>query len=245
MAELCRDRPIPTGTIRLFPASLTAGRSRSWTATARSAQAEPASSPGSTGSGLPHRPNPIGHRRRAGAALWAGAGGPGNLALPRDGRAWSGMEAIIRIGARLGGPGRLLGIMRLCPRSVRNGSTGGSLTTATASGAPICAPCPIRSCAPGCSSERARRGGRKLVVTPDSAPWAPRPRVDNAMVKALARAFRWRKMLDDGVYATLEDLAKAGRSATLRQPGTAADAARAGHRRGDPRRAAAGGAAAG
>ena len=29
------------------------------------------------------------------------------------------------------------------------------------------------------------------------------------MVKALARAFRWRKMLDDGVHATLEDLARA------------------------------------
>ena len=36
-----------------------------------------------------------------------------------EGRAWSGMEAIIRIGARLGGPGRLLGIMRLFPRSAR------------------------------------------------------------------------------------------------------------------------------
>ena len=33
-----------------------------------------------------------------------------------DGRAWSGMEAIIRIGARLGGPGRLLGVMRVFPR---------------------------------------------------------------------------------------------------------------------------------
>jgi ABC-type nitrate/sulfonate/bicarbonate transport system substrate-binding protein len=54
-----------------------------------------------------------------------------------------------------------------------------------------------------------KRGGRKRVVTPDGAEWAPRPRVDNAMVKALARAFRWRKMLDDGVYATIEDLAKA------------------------------------
>jgi hypothetical protein len=54
-----------------------------------------------------------------------------------------------------------------------------------------------------------KRGERKLVVTPDGASWAPRPRVDNAMVKALARAFRWRKMLDDGVHATLEDLAKA------------------------------------
>jgi len=36
-----------------------------------------------------------------------------------DGRAWSGMEAIIRIGARLGGPGRSLGILRLLPRSLR------------------------------------------------------------------------------------------------------------------------------
>jgi hypothetical protein len=53
------------------------------------------------------------------------------------------------------------------------------------------------------------RGGRKLVVTPDGAEWAPRPRVDNAMVKALARAFRWRQMLDEGVHATLEDLARA------------------------------------
>jgi hypothetical protein len=54
-----------------------------------------------------------------------------------------------------------------------------------------------------------KRRGRKLVVTPDGAEWAPRPRVDNAMVKALARAFRWRKMLDVGVHGTLEDLARA------------------------------------
>ena len=45
-----------------------------------------------------------------------------------------------------------------------------------------------------------------MVVTPDGAEWAPRPRVDNAMVKALARAFRRRKMLDSGAY---EDLARA------------------------------------
>ena len=56
-----------------------------------------------------------------------------------------------------------------------------------------------------------KRGGRKLVVTPDGAEWAPRPRVDNAMVKALARAFRWRKMLDEGVYATIEELARSKR----------------------------------
>ena len=58
-----------------------------------------------------------------------------------------------------------------------------------------------------------KRGGRKLVVTPDSAEWAPRPRVDNAMVKARARAFRWRKLVDTGVHATLEDLARAKRLA--------------------------------
>ena len=47
------------------------------------------------------------------------------------------------------------------------------------------------------------------MVTPDGAEWAPRPRVDNAMLKALARAFRWRKMLDTGAFGTLEDLARA------------------------------------
>jgi len=53
-----------------------------------------------------------------------------------------------------------------------------------------------------------RRGGRKVVVTPDGAPWAPRPRVDNALVRALARAFRWRRMLDEGMCGTIEELAR-------------------------------------
>ena len=53
-----------------------------------------------------------------------------------------------------------------------------------------------------------KRGGRKMMVTPDGAPWAPRPRVDNAMVKALARAFRWQRMLDEGICGTIEELAK-------------------------------------
>jgi hypothetical protein len=62
-----------------------------------------------------------------------------------------------------------------------------------------------------------QRVGYKKVVTPDGAAWAPPPRVDNAMVKALARAFRWRKMLDEGGYATLDDL-----SATACSPLTTA-----------------------
>ena len=53
-----------------------------------------------------------------------------------------------------------------------------------------------------------KRGGRKMVVTPDGAPWAPRPRVDNVLVKALARAFRWRRMMDEGVCGTIGELAQ-------------------------------------
>jgi hypothetical protein len=53
-----------------------------------------------------------------------------------------------------------------------------------------------------------KRGGRKLVVTPDGAPWAPRPQIDTALVKALARAFCWQRMLDDGVSGTIGDLAR-------------------------------------
>jgi hypothetical protein len=47
------------------------------------------------------------------------------------------------------------------------------------------------------------------VVTPDGAERAPRPRVDNAIVKALARAFRWRRMIESGRYANLTELAGA------------------------------------
>ena len=55
-----------------------------------------------------------------------------------------------------------------------------------------------------------RRGGRKAVVTPDgAATWAPRPRVDNTMVKALARAHRWKRMLESGDYASVAELAAA------------------------------------
>lgn len=55
-----------------------------------------------------------------------------------------------------------------------------------------------------------RRGGRKMVVAPEGSVWVPpRPRVDSTLVKALARAFRWRKLLETGVYATFEDVAAA------------------------------------
>ena len=56
-----------------------------------------------------------------------------------------------------------------------------------------------------------KRGGRKLVITPDgtAATPAPRARVDSALLKALARGFRWRKLLETGDYATIEEVAEA------------------------------------
>ena len=55
-----------------------------------------------------------------------------------------------------------------------------------------------------------KRGGRKLVVVPAGSAATPsRPQVDNTMVKALARAFRWRKLLETGAYGTIEELAAA------------------------------------
>ena len=54
------------------------------------------------------------------------------------------------------------------------------------------------------------RGGRKLVVSPDGSDWRkPHHRIDNTMVKALARAFRWQRLLESGQYATIEEIAKA------------------------------------
>ena len=58
-----------------------------------------------------------------------------------------------------------------------------------------------------------KRGGRKLVITPDgvAAVAAPRARVDSALLKALARGFRWRKLLETGDFATIEEIAASER----------------------------------
>ncbi len=55
-----------------------------------------------------------------------------------------------------------------------------------------------------------RRGGRKLIVAPDGSLMSaatPRFNVDNVLVKALARGFRWRKLLDNGTYSTIKEIA--------------------------------------
>jgi hypothetical protein len=56
----------------------------------------------------------------------------------------------------------------------------------------------------------ARRGGRKVIVAPDEGGLPQsRSQVDNTLVKALARAFRWRKLIETGVYGTIAELASA------------------------------------
>ena len=51
------------------------------------------------------------------------------------------------------------------------------------------------------------RGGRKAVVTPGVL--ALESRQDITLIKAVARAFRWRRMLESGRFGTLAELAAA------------------------------------
>src|SRR5262245_41361272 len=76
----------------------------------------------------------------------------------------------------------------------------GAHTTADLSDATLTVDIPLRI---------RRRGGRKVMLAPDGA-WAPtRARVDSALVKAIARAYRWRGMLEQGEYASITELAAA------------------------------------
>ena len=51
-----------------------------------------------------------------------------------------------------------------------------------------------------------KRGGRKEMQLPDGATQSRRN--DSTLVKALARAFRWKRMLDSDEYATIAELAE-------------------------------------
>jgi hypothetical protein len=56
-----------------------------------------------------------------------------------------------------------------------------------------------------------RRGGRKRIVAPDGSEIAPvtKPQPDGTLVKALARAWRWQRLLDSGVYTSVTEIAEA------------------------------------
>ena len=51
-----------------------------------------------------------------------------------------------------------------------------------------------------------KRGGRKEMQLPEATS-QPR-RTDNTLVKALARAFRWNRMLESGEFAIIAELAE-------------------------------------
>ncbi len=56
---------------------------------------------------------------------------------------------------------------------------------------------------------RKHRGGRKLMIAPVSTTSRGSSAADTTLVKALARAFRWRRMIEAGRYGTIDDLAAA------------------------------------
>ena len=51
-----------------------------------------------------------------------------------------------------------------------------------------------------------KRGGRKEMRLPDGV--GPDRKADNTLVKALARAFRWKRLLESGEFATIAELAQ-------------------------------------
>ena len=51
-----------------------------------------------------------------------------------------------------------------------------------------------------------KRGGRKEMQLPEGS--AQPRRADSTLVKALARAFRWKRMLESGEFTTIAELAE-------------------------------------
>jgi len=56
---------------------------------------------------------------------------------------------------------------------------------------------------------RKQRGGRKLVLMPGGMTPRGASGADTTLVKALARAFRWRRLLEGGRFGTIDELAAA------------------------------------
>jgi hypothetical protein len=56
-----------------------------------------------------------------------------------------------------------------------------------------------------------RRGGRKVIIAPDGGDaWAPaKPRPDDALIRAVVRAHRWKRRLEQRKCRTVSELAEA------------------------------------
>lgn len=55
-----------------------------------------------------------------------------------------------------------------------------------------------------------RRGGRKVIIAPDGGDaWVPaKPRRNETLIRALARAHRWKRMLEERKYRSAGELAE-------------------------------------
>jgi hypothetical protein len=55
------------------------------------------------------------------------------------------------------------------------------------------------------------RGGRKVIIAPDGTDaWAPaKPRPDETLIRALARAHRWKRLIEEGTYRPAGEIAEA------------------------------------
>jgi hypothetical protein len=58
-----------------------------------------------------------------------------------------------------------------------------------------------------------KQRGRKRILAPDGSELTPptRRQPDGVLVKALARAWRWQRLLDSGVYTSVTEIAEAER----------------------------------
>jgi hypothetical protein len=57
-----------------------------------------------------------------------------------------------------------------------------------------------------------RQGGLKVIIAPDGGgdAWMPtKPRPDETLIRALARAHRWKRLLEEGRYRSVAELAEA------------------------------------